>query len=128
MRKIILMIMMLLVVIGSVAFAAESDDVYLRRDVFEARMDAMYNKLDGRINTLSVKIDGVNANVSSSQNLLYVIVALLGFLVVTPYYQKIKELKQTQIATLTSEDMEKIVEKILDKRFGTINNPQVFGK
>ena len=80
MKKLFLMLM--LVLLCNVAYGAESDDIYLRKDVFEAKMnefmaeirlgnelirreiDERFNqldkKIDERFNTLDKKIDNVH--------------------------------------------------------------------
>ena len=45
MKKIIV-ILLLIMITSSACFGAASDDVYLRKDVFEAKMEAMNAKLD----------------------------------------------------------------------------------
>ena len=53
MRKIIFVGLLMVGIFCSGAFAANSDDVYLRRDVFEARMDAF----EAKMNVFEIKMD-----------------------------------------------------------------------
>ena len=64
MRKIITALLLLLMMTG-VCFAAMSDDVYLRKDVFDAKMEALFDRLHveigelrGDMKALSERIDG----------------------------------------------------------------------
>ena len=64
MRKIITALSLLLMMTG-VCFAAMSDDVYLRKDVFDAKMEALFDRLHveigelrGDMKALSERIDG----------------------------------------------------------------------
>ena len=69
MKKII--VALLLLTMSSACYGAASDVVYLRKDVFDAKMEAMFNRLHaeigevrGDIKALSERIDGVNASLS----------------------------------------------------------------
>ena len=53
MRKIIFVGLLMVGIFCSGAFAANSDDVYLRRDVFEARMDAF----EAKMNAFEIKMN-----------------------------------------------------------------------
>ena len=55
MKKIFLAIVFLLLN-SSVLFAA-SDDVYLRKDVFDAKMETLFERIDNRFDKLETKID-----------------------------------------------------------------------
>ena len=47
------------------AYGASSDDVYLRKDVFEAKMDAFMARIDGNFATLTTKIDELDKRLSA---------------------------------------------------------------
>ena len=55
--------LMMLILTGTASFGAVSDDVYLRKDVFDAKMEAMFNRLHGDIQILSEKIDGLDKRI-----------------------------------------------------------------
>ena len=70
MRKIIALILLILMM-STASYGVTSDDVYVRRDVFDAKMEALFNRLHvdigevrGDIKALSERIDGVNASLS----------------------------------------------------------------
>ena len=74
MKKFLLAVC-LVSLLSSVSFAAVSDDIYVRQDVFDAKMEALFlrlhseianlgNKIDGDIKALNEKIDGVNKSLS----------------------------------------------------------------
>ena len=81
MRKIITVLLLLLMMAGA-CFGAMSDDVYVRKDVFDAKMEALFDRLhveigelkgdmkalseriDGNFTTLSERIDGNFATLS----------------------------------------------------------------
>ncbi len=46
MKKVYVLVLIQLLVFGTVSYGAVSDDVYVRKDVFEAKMETMNGKLD----------------------------------------------------------------------------------
>ena len=64
MKKACVLLLMQLLMFGTVSYGATSDDVYVRKDVFDAKMEAMFNRLDGRIQVLSERMDGNFAKLS----------------------------------------------------------------
>ena len=62
MRKIIAVL--LLLIMTGVCYGAASDDVYVRKDVFDAKMEALFTKLHGDIQALSERIEGNFAKLS----------------------------------------------------------------
>ena len=72
MKKVYVLVMIHLLVFGTACYGAVSDDVYLRRDVFEAKMDAfmseirfMNEQLRGEIREVNAKIDTVEKNLNA---------------------------------------------------------------
>ncbi|MBQ6775039.1 MAG: hypothetical protein IJP53_01105 [Synergistaceae bacterium] len=61
MKKIFLAVA-LACLMSSSCYGAASDDVYVRQDVFDAKMEALFNRLDGRINALSEQMEKNFAN------------------------------------------------------------------
>ena len=81
MKKICVLLLAQLLMIGTASYGATSDDVYVRRDVFEVHMQSINAKLDmiieeqkaqrrdinelsNNVTRLSERIDGVNASLS----------------------------------------------------------------
>ncbi|MBQ7267494.1 MAG: hypothetical protein IJR11_03905 [Synergistaceae bacterium] len=64
--KRIFVALMILVLTGSACFGAVSEDmsVYVRKDVFDAKMEALFNRLHGEIQALSERMDGNFARLS----------------------------------------------------------------
>ena len=128
------------------AYGASSDDVYLRQDVFEAKMESLYNRLHGEIQVLSEKIDGINENLSNQiaatnanlsnqiaatnkriddlYNIVYWIFVMIGALLVLPFIQHLFGWWEGRRSkTLTAED----VKKMIDEAF-LANNLRLQGK
>ena len=62
--KRLFIVLMLICCISSVSYGAESRDIYVRQDVFDAKMEALFERLHGEIVTLSAKIDSEFAKVN----------------------------------------------------------------
>ena len=137
MKKILLSLLLVLVIACS-AYGATSDDVYLRRDVFEARMDAfmaeirgdikeLSARMDGRIDSLEKRIDGLDKRIDDSHNFFYLILVGLGVLIAMPFMQKLhieREIKKEKtVQILTVDD----VKKLINEAF-LANNFSVQGK
>ena len=146
MKKII--VALLLLTMSSACYGAASDDVYLRKDVFDAKMEAMFNRLHaeigevrGDIKALSERIDGVNASLSGRidglnaslsgridgldkriddlRNGIYLWLVAIGLFVSWP---KLKELVQKfgkSTPSITLEDVRRLIEE---------NNTRTAGK
>ena len=147
MKKIIV-ILLLMMITSSACFGAASDDVYVRKDVFDAKMEAMFNRLHaeigevrGDIKALSERIDGVNASLSGRidglnaslsgridgldkriddlRNGIYLWLVAIGLFVSWP---KLKELVQKwgkSTPSMTLEDVRRLIEE---------NNTRTAGK
>ena len=146
MKKII--VALLLLTMSSACYGAASDDVYVRKDVFDAKMEAMFNRLHaeigevrGDIKALSERIDGVNASLSGRidglnaslsgridgldkriddlRNGIYLWLVAIGLFVSWP---KLKELVQKfgkSTPSITLEDVRRLIEE---------NNTRTAGK
>lgn len=62
MKKIFLSLILVFIFCSSV-FGASSDDIYLRRDVFEAKMDVLIQKIDSNFAILSARIDSLEKRI-----------------------------------------------------------------
>ena len=126
------------------AYGASSDDVYLRKDVFEAKMDAFMARIDGnfaalttrideldkrlssRIDDLdaklSTRIDGVDKRIDNLQNVFYLVLVLIGVIIALPFVQRsLEKLKENRKQSLTLEDVKKLIEENNAKMFEAIN-------
>lgn len=63
MRKMITALLLLIMMTGA-CYGAVSDDVYVRKDVFDAKMEALFNRLHGDIQALSERMEGNFAKLS----------------------------------------------------------------
>ena len=146
MKKII--VALLLLTMSSACYGAASDDVYVRKDLFDAKMESMFNRLHaeigevrGDIKALSGRIDGVNASLSGRidglnaslsgridgldkriddlRNGIYLWLVAIGLFVSWP---KLKELVQKfgkSTPSITLEDVRRLIEE---------NNTRTAGK
>ena len=124
MKKIIILIMLLLMM-SSESFGAVSDDVYVRKDVFDAKMEAMFNRLhgdiqalsermDGNFAALSRRMDGLDKRMDDLQHYLYLVLVLLGIIVALPSVQKMlqwrEERQESRKSSITLEDVERLID------------------
>ncbi|MBQ7193559.1 MAG: hypothetical protein IJR98_04220 [Synergistaceae bacterium] len=131
MKKIIILTILSLMM-SSESFGAVSDDVYVRKDVFDAKMEAMFNRLHGDIQALSEKIDrrfdtlsaridgldkrmdGFDKRIDDLQHYLYLVLVLLGIVVALPSVQKAlqwrEERKEARKSFITLEDVERLID------------------
>ena len=143
MRKIFLAFM-ILIVSCSCSFAAENDDVYVRKDLFEAYMKNIDSKLDkidrkleniderltrleargegvyvalsNRIEGVEKRFDDLRTDVNIGIALVGLIAIFLGLPVVQKWLEKRQEAKQ-------NENIEKIFEKMFEAKMkGNLNN------
>ena len=64
MRKVYVLLLVQLLVFGTASYGAVSDDIYVRKDVFDAKIEALFNRLHGDIQALSERMDGNFAKLS----------------------------------------------------------------
>ena len=125
---------LLVILFSSVSYGAVSGDmsVYVRQDVFEARMDrleAMINEkltkfaseiqssiqdIRGDIKVLNARADGIEKRMSGLETTVYWILGLLSFVVgalaLTPL------LKEVRKPSITLEDVERLIDAKLAVR------------
>ena len=116
MKKIFLTLCLVLL-LCSCSYAAGSDDIYVRKDVFDAKMEAQFNKLhgeiaelhgeikaliaridgnfttlsgriDGNFATLSGRIDGLEKRMDTTNLFLYYLLVLIGAILLLPFFNK----------------------------------------
>ena len=124
MKKIFSALILVFTLCSSV-YGASSDDVYLRKDVFDAKMEALFNQLHGEIKALSEKIDALDAKLSTRingverridgvdkriddlHNIIYLFLVFFGLVIALPFIQKgIEKLQTPQL--FTPEEVKKL--------------------
>ena len=134
MRKFLVM-MLLLFLLNSVSYGATSEDasVYVRQDVFDAKMEALFirlhseietlgNKINGRIDALSAevkgdirelsaRIDGIEKRMDTMNTFLYYLLVLFGALLLLPVVNKLWESREKSSAasSVTLEDVKRLI-------------------
>ena len=132
MKKILLAVLCLSIL--SPAYGA-SEDVYVRQDVFDAKMEALFsrlhgeiealgNKINGRIDTLSARmdgnfmalsnrIDGLEKRVEDTHNFLYYLLVVFAAIVLLPYinkwWEERKERKEAAQPSITLDDVKRLI-------------------
>lgn len=137
MKKIITV--MLLLVMSGTCYGALSYDVYVRRDVYEVQMSSINEKLDmiieeqkaqrkdlsdltrgigimseridRKIETLSARIDGLDARMGDLRNDIYLGLVVLGIIVGLPTVQRMLQSHVDRKPTLTIEDVKRLIEE-----------------
>ena len=126
MRKIFVMIFLLLI-LSSVSYGATSEDfnVYVRQDVFDAKIEALFvrlhseietlgsrleGKIDGNFRELSARIDGIEKRMDTMNTFLYYILVLFGALLLLPFVSKWLESRETKSkSSVTLEDVKRLI-------------------
>ena len=114
--------LMMLILTGTASFGAVSDDVYLRKDVFDAKMEAMFNRLHGDIQILSEKIDGLDkridgvnsslsARIDDLRNGIYLGLVALGLFISWPRAKETLQKLGKSTPSITLEDVKRLIEE-----------------
>ena len=133
MRKIFLTIVIILttLILSSVSFGAVSEDmnVYVRQDVFDAKMEALFERMDknfvelksmikstenelkGDIKALSALIDGLEQRIGDVHNFLYWLIVLFGIILVLPFVNKLwdKLWESRNVPSFTLDDVKRLI-------------------
>ena len=126
MRKIFLTIVIILttLILSSVSFGAVSEDmnVYVRQDVFDAKMEALFERLHGEmdrqfaeikgeIRSLSARIDGLEHRIGDVHNFLYWLIVLFGIILVLPFVNKLwdKLWESRNVPSFTLDDVKRLI-------------------
>ena len=64
MRRLIFAVVLVFVMSAGAFAASEDMSVYVRQDVFDAKMETLLTRIEGKIDALSEKIDGVEKSLS----------------------------------------------------------------
>lgn len=142
MRKILVGIALVLITC-SASYGAVSEDmsVYVRRDVFDAKMEAFMNEIRGEFQVMNAKIEALSRRIDDNyhslearmnsnyhslesriddmRNYIYWVLVLLGIVVLLPAVQKFLEWRDSRKPLITLED----VNRLLDERLA--NRPQI---
>ena len=145
MKKILLVILLVLSVSSS-SYGAVSQDmsVYVRQDVFDAKMEALFERLhgeivsmkneingnikalservDGNFATLSRRIDGLEKQNEQTNTFLYYLLVFFGAILVLPLFNRWWEYKKEQrnIHYVTLEDVKRLIATaIAEAQLGT---------
>ena len=131
MKKVCVLLLVQLLVFGTASYGATSDDVYVRKDVFDAKMEAFMAEirlmngqlqseiraLGSRIDRVENRIDGVEKRMSSLETMIYWILATLSVsfavLALAPYFKEIRK------PSFTLDDVRRLIEE---------NNAKILGK
>ncbi|MBQ6919910.1 MAG: hypothetical protein IJQ74_06225 [Synergistaceae bacterium] len=100
-RKTIMAALLLMLMTNS-CYGAVSEDIYVRKDVFDAKMEAfmaeirlMNEQLRGEIRELSSRINGVEKRMSTLEIMIYWILGTLSVafavLALAPYLKEIRK-------------------------------------
>ena len=138
MKKFIFALLLALT-LAVAAYAANSDDIYLRRDVFEAKMDAfmaenrlmnqnllseihrVHDVLAARIDRLDARIDGTNTRIDDLRNGLYLWLVVIGTFIAWPkaknFIQNIQNKRGAQKQSFTLDDVEKLIDARINSKF-----------
>lgn len=125
MKKLMIVLVFMLTA-TSVSFAAAFDDmsVYLRRDVFDAKMDAFMNEIRGEFRVMNEKIDALSRRVDDNKQELekriadvrsdvYIMFVVLGVIVSLPITQRalkwFEERREAKKKFVTLEDVERLI-------------------
>ena len=122
--KKFLSVMMLILIFSSVSFGAVSEDmnVYVRQDVFDAKMEALFERLHGEmdrqfaeikgeIRSLSARIDGLEHRIGDVHNFLYWLIVLFGIILVLPFVNKLwdKLWESRNVPSFTLDDVKRLI-------------------
>ena len=126
------------------ACAANSDDIYVRKDVFDVHLLSINQKLENilselkaqrndinelakvttvlsaRIDRLDARIDGTNTRIDDLRNGLYLWLVIIGtfisFITLIIAWPRVKDFLTTQRTTLTVQDVERLIDTKLNSK------------
>ena len=117
MKKFLLSLALLLL-LPSFSYGAVSDDVYLRKDVFDAnmkavitRIDALENVINTRFNAIDRRIDDMNTRIGDTQTMVYGGFTALGVLMTLLTFAPSLwgAVKNVRRPSITLEDVKRLI-------------------
>ena len=104
------------------SYGASSDDIYVRKDVFDAKMEAQFNRLHAEIAELRGdmkaleariigRLDGMEKRIDATNNFLYYLLVLLGALLILPSVNKWFEARKEAKKYMTLEEVRRLIEE-----------------
>ena len=114
-------------------FAASSDDIYVRKDVFDVHLQNInqnlenilaelkaqrndINELAKATAVLSARIDGIDNRVSDLRNDIYLGIVILGIILALPNIQKFFQWREAHKSTLSLQDVERLIDSKLNSK------------
>ena len=137
MRRVFALVIMLL--FGTASYGAVSDDVYVRRDVFEvymqnltANQERILQKLDnlegkisdmsdrlsnlsGRVDGLDKRIDELDKRIDDLRNGIYLWMVAIGLVISWPKVQNLLQKFGNSTPSITLEDIERLIDRKLSE-------------
>ena len=123
MRKLLALIAIVLIM-SSAGYGAISDDVgiYVRRDVFDAKMEGFMKEIRGEFQVMNAKIEALSrrmddnyrnleARIGDLREYIYWLIVLLGIIICLPIVQKIFQSVKESRPTGTLEDVKRLIEE-----------------
>lgn len=127
--KKILTAVFLAVLLSSASYGAASEDmsVYVRRDVFDAKMEALFTRLDakigelknelkseiselrGDIKALSSRIDGLEKRVEDTHTYAYWFIIIFLAMLALPFVNRWLEKYEERKSNVTLEDVKRLI-------------------
>ena len=123
MKKLMIISLLFVSVFASGSYGAMSEDIYLRRDVFDARMDRLERAFNARIEAVEKRINlledvmsasfvAMDRRISDLRALIYFGFSILGFFIALITFaivlgEAIKNMRKPAYATL--EDVKRLI-------------------
>ena len=137
MKRMILAAVMACVMCSGAYAVSEDMSVYVRKDVFDAKMEMLLTRIEGKIDALSERIDGVEKSLSEkidavdkkltaridgldkriedTHTFVYWILVLFGAIFLMPFVSRFWELHmERRTPPVTLEDVQRIVTEAIN--------------
>ena len=103
--------MLLIILFSSVSYGAVSQDIYVRQDIFDAKMEALFERLHWDNTMLNDRMDDL---FMASYLLPITIVLVVIFSFVKDFFQA-REERRKNTPSFTLEDVERLIDSKLSK-------------
>ena len=116
--KKFLISLLLILLMASISYGAASEDVYLRKDLFEAKMDAVIAEMralrsdvQGEIRSVNARLDAMNTRLEDLKTSVYWGFSILGLFIALITFaptvgEAVKNMRKPEYATL--EDVKRL--------------------